>query len=95
MTDGIVMDARMQGRPGGWPKRKAAGWRKPLFLTFFAVRPRRAGLRSADRNSGKIIRMPLTNSAAWLCQRDLLSRRGLNRHQHRVHEAAWRRFLRR
>src|SRR3954468_8910816 len=68
MTEGIDMDARMEGGLLGGLKRKfLAG--ESLFLTFF--RASAAGARGAFRGPYpvNIPRMPLQNSAG-LCQRD-------------------------
>src|SRR5216110_2358197 len=68
MTDGIAMDARMEGGILGGLKRKLLAG-ESLFLTFF--RCSRAGARVAfsGPHPGKIIRMQLASSAI-LCQRD-------------------------
>ena len=94
MTEGIEMDARMQGGLLGGLKRKfLAG--ESLFLTFFRCTPPRRRVAFSGPYPGKILRMPLQNSAL-LCQRDsFLCAAGQHRHQRRVHQAARRRLLRR
>jgi len=68
MTDGIEMDARMQGGLLGGLKRKfLAG--ESLFLTFFRCATPSAKVAFSGPYPGKIIRMALQNSAV-LCQRD-------------------------
>jgi uncharacterized protein (TIGR00266 family) len=68
MTDGIEMDARMQGGLLGSLKRKfLAG--ESLFLTFFRSNTASARVAFSGPYPGKIIRLPLQNSAV-LCQRD-------------------------
>src|ERR1051325_1158510 len=68
MTEGIAMDARMQGGLLGGLKRKfLAG--ESLFLTFFRSSLPSARVAFSGPYPGKIIRMPLQNSAV-LCQRD-------------------------
>src|SRR5262252_1127885 len=67
MTDGITMDARMQGGLLGGLKRKfLAG--ESLFLTFFRCTTPAGRVAFSAPYPGKIIRMPLANSAI-LCQR--------------------------
>lgn len=68
MTDGIDMDARMQGGLLGGLKRKILAG-ESFFLTFFRSRTQGARVAFAGPYPGKIIRMPLQNSAI-LCQRD-------------------------
>ncbi len=68
MTDGIEMDARMEGGLLGGLKRKfLAG--ESLFLTFFRSHVPAAKVAFSGPYPGKIIRMPLQGSAI-LCQRD-------------------------
>src|SRR5580765_5032291 len=68
MTDGIDMDARMEGGLLGGLKRKfLAG--ESLFLTFFRSSANGARVAFSGPDPGKIMRMPLQNSAV-LCQRD-------------------------
>src|SRR6185436_12647002 len=68
MTEGIDMDARMQGGLLGGLKRKfLAG--ESLFLTFFRCSRPSAKVAFSGPYPGKILRMPLQNSAV-LCQRD-------------------------
>jgi uncharacterized protein (TIGR00266 family) len=68
MTDGIEMDARMQGGLLGGLKRKfLAG--ESLFLTFFKSNTASSRVAFGGPYPGKIIRFPLQNSAV-LCQRD-------------------------
>ena len=68
MTDGIEMDARMTGGLLGGLKRKfLAG--ESLFLTFFRCGVPSGTVAFSGPYPGKIIRMPLQNSAI-LCQRD-------------------------
>jgi uncharacterized protein (AIM24 family) len=68
MTDGIDMDARMEGGLLGGLKRKfLAG--ESLFLTFFRCSVPSGTVAFSGPYPGKIIRMPLQNSAI-LCQRD-------------------------
>src|SRR3954466_1604631 len=68
MTDGIEMDARMQGGLLGGLKRKfLAG--ESLFLTFFRSSVQGAKVAFSGPYPGKILRMPLQDSAV-LCQRD-------------------------
>jgi uncharacterized protein (TIGR00266 family) len=68
MTEGIDMDARMEGGLLGGLKRKfLAG--ESLFLTFFRSSVPNAKVAFAGPYPGKILRMPLQNSAI-LCQRD-------------------------
>src|SRR5215468_6439076 len=68
MTDGIDMDARLQGGLLGGLKRKfLAG--ESLFLTFFKCSTPAGRLAFSGPYPGKILRMELQNSAL-LCQRD-------------------------
>jgi uncharacterized protein (TIGR00266 family) len=68
MTDGVEMDARMQGGLIGGLKRKLfAG--ESLFLTFFKSTVPSARVAFSGPFPGKIIRMSLQSSAV-LCQRD-------------------------
>jgi uncharacterized protein (TIGR00266 family) len=68
MTEGIEMDARMDGGLLGGLRRKfLAG--ESLFLTFFRSSTPGARVAFSGPHPGKIIRMPLQNSAI-LCQRD-------------------------
>jgi len=68
MSEGIEMDARMEGGLLGGLKRKfLAG--ESLFLTFFRSSTPGARVAFSGPHPGKIIRMPLQNSAI-LCQRD-------------------------
>jgi uncharacterized protein (TIGR00266 family) len=68
MTDGITMDARMEGGIlGGLKRTLLAG--ESLFLTFFRSAVPGAKVAFSGPYPGKIIRMPL-NNAAVLCQRD-------------------------
>ena len=68
MTEGIDMDARMEGGLLGGLKRKfLAG--ESLFLTFFRCSAPGATVAFSGPYPGKIIRMALQNSAI-LCQRD-------------------------
>ena len=68
MTEGIEMDARMQGGFLGGLKRKILAG-ESFFLTFFRCQSRSATVAFAGPYPGKILRMPLQNSAI-LCQRD-------------------------
>jgi uncharacterized protein (TIGR00266 family) len=68
MTDGITMDARMQGGLMAGLKRKLLVG-ESLFLTFFRCEAQTGRVAFSGPYPGKIIRMPLTNSAV-LCQRD-------------------------
>jgi uncharacterized protein (TIGR00266 family) len=68
MTDGIEMDARMQGGILGGLKRKILAG-ESFFLTFFRCHVPSAKVAFSGPFPGKIIRMPLQNSAI-LCQRD-------------------------
>jgi uncharacterized protein (TIGR00266 family) len=68
MTDGIEMDARLQGGLLGGLKRKLLAG-ESLFLTFFTCRQPSAQVAFAAPYPGKIIHFPLRNSAV-LCQRD-------------------------
>ena len=68
MTEGIEMDARMQGGIlGGLKRTILAG--ESFFLTYFRCHAPSASVAFAGPYPGKIIRMPLQNSAL-LCQRD-------------------------
>jgi len=68
MTDGIEMDARMEGGLLGGLKRKfLAG--ESLFLTFFRSSANGAKVAFSGPHPGKILRMPLAGGAI-LCQRD-------------------------
>src|SRR6185503_3533702 len=68
MTDGIDMDARMEGGLLGGLKRKfLAG--ESLFLTFCRCSKAGAKVAFSGPHPGKILRMALANSAV-LCQRD-------------------------
>src|SRR5215468_6135659 len=68
MTDGIDMDARMEGGLLGGLKRKfLAG--ESLFLTFFRCSLPGGKVAFSGPHPGKIIRMPLSGNAV-LCQRD-------------------------
>src|SRR5882724_4528313 len=68
MTDGIEMDARMEGGILGGLKRKLLAG-ESLFLTFFRSSVPSAKVAFAGPYPGKILRMALQNSAL-LCQRD-------------------------
>ena len=68
MTDGIEMDARMTGGILGALKRKVLAG-ESLFLTFFRSHSHASKVAFSGPYPGKIIRMPLQNSAV-LCQRD-------------------------
>jgi len=68
MTDGITMDARMEGGILGGLKRKLLAG-ESLFLTFFRCSRQGARVAFSGPHPGKIIRMQLANSAV-LCQRD-------------------------
>jgi uncharacterized protein (TIGR00266 family) len=68
MTDGIEMDARMQGGLLGGLKRKILAG-ESFFLTYFRCTTPSARVAFSGPYPGKIIRMPLQNSAV-LCQRD-------------------------
>jgi uncharacterized protein (TIGR00266 family) len=68
MTEGIEMDARMQGGFLGGLKRKILAG-ESFFLTFFRSQIQGARVAFAGPYPGKILRMPLANSAI-LCQRD-------------------------
>jgi uncharacterized protein (TIGR00266 family) len=68
MTEGITMDARMQGGILGGLKRKLLAG-ESLFLTFFRCTAASARVAFSGPFPGKIVRMPLQNSAI-LCQRD-------------------------
>jgi len=68
MTDGIEMDARMTGGLLGALKRKVLAG-ESLFLTFFRSHAPAAKVAFSGPYPGKIVRMPLQNSAV-LCQRD-------------------------
>jgi uncharacterized protein (TIGR00266 family) len=68
MTDGITMDARLQGGLLGGLKRKfLAG--ESLFLTYFKCSVATGRVAFSGPYPGKIIRLPLQNSSI-LCQRD-------------------------
>src|SRR3989442_13156471 len=68
MTDGIEMDARLDGSLLGGLKRKfLAG--ESLFLTYFKSSVASACVAFSGPYPGKIIRFPLQNSSV-LCQRD-------------------------
>jgi len=67
MTDGIEMDARMTGGIlGGLTRKFLAG--ESLFLTYFRCTAPTATIAFSAPYPGKILRMPLKNSA-MLCQR--------------------------
>ena len=68
MTDGVEMDARMQGGILGGLKRKILAG-ESFFLTFFRCQSASATVAFAGPYPGKIIRMPLQNGSV-LCQRD-------------------------
>ncbi len=68
MTEGVQMDARMQGGILGGLKRKLLAG-ESLFLTFFRCTAANARIAFSGPYPGKILRMPLQNSAI-LCQRD-------------------------
>ena len=68
MTDGIEMDARMQGGILGGLKRKLLAG-ESLFLTFFRATTPGARVAFSAPYPGKILRFPLQNSSI-LCQRD-------------------------
>jgi uncharacterized protein (TIGR00266 family) len=68
MTDGIDMDARMQGGIIGGLKRKILAG-ESLFLTFFRCSVPSGRVAFSGPYPGKIVRFPLQNSAV-LCQRD-------------------------
>jgi uncharacterized protein (TIGR00266 family) len=68
MTEGIEMDARMQGGILGGLKRKILAG-ESFFLTYFRCQVPAATVAFAGPYPGKILRMPLQNSAV-LCQRD-------------------------
>ncbi|HEX4345982.1 MAG TPA: TIGR00266 family protein [Vicinamibacterales bacterium] len=69
MTDGIGMDARLEGGIMGGLKRAVAG--QSLFLTFFKCSTPAGKVAFSAPYPGKIITLPLSNSAI-LCQRDSL-----------------------
>src|SRR5712692_9863849 len=62
MTDGIEMDARLEGRLLGGLKRKLLAG-ESLSLTFFRCTTPTARVAFGGPHPGKIIRMPLQNSA--------------------------------
>jgi uncharacterized protein (TIGR00266 family) len=68
MTEGIEMDARMQGGLLGGLKRKLLAG-ESLFLTFFRATGPNARVAFSAPYPGKILRFPLQNSSI-LCQRD-------------------------
>jgi uncharacterized protein (TIGR00266 family) len=68
MTEGIEMDARMTGGFLGGLKRKLLAG-ESFFLTFFRSSVPAARVAFAGPYPGKIMRMPLSNSAI-ICQRD-------------------------
>jgi uncharacterized protein (TIGR00266 family) len=68
MTDGIEMDARMQGGLLGGLKRKLLAG-ESFFLTYFKSTVASARVAFSAPYPGKILRFPLQNSAI-LCQRD-------------------------
>src|SRR5580765_6813737 len=68
MTDGITMDARLEGGLVAGLKRKLLAG-ESLFLTFFRCAAPTGRVAFSGPYPGKIIRMPLMNSAV-LCQRD-------------------------
>jgi uncharacterized protein (TIGR00266 family) len=68
MTEGIDMDARMTGGLLGGLKRKILAG-ESFFLTFFRSSVPSARVAFAGPYPGKIMRMPLSNSAL-ICQRD-------------------------
>jgi len=68
MTDGIDMDARMEGGLlGGLTRKFLAG--ESLFLTFFRASVQGARVMFSGPYPGKIMRLALSNTAV-LCQRD-------------------------
>jgi uncharacterized protein (TIGR00266 family) len=68
MTEGIEMDARLQGGILGGLKRKLLAG-ESLFLTFFRCTAASARVAFSGPYPGKILRMPLQSNAI-LCQRD-------------------------
>ena len=83
------------GRPARRPEAQVPRGREPLPDVLPLRRLPAAKVAFSGPYPGKIIRMPLQNSA-MLCQRDsFLCAAGTDRHQHRVHQAARRRVLRR
>ncbi len=68
MTDGIQMDARMQGGLLGGLKRKLLAG-ESLFLTFFRCGTPQGRVAFSAPYPGKIVRFPLDNRS-MLCQRD-------------------------
>jgi uncharacterized protein (TIGR00266 family) len=68
MTDGIDMDARMTGGLLGGLKRKLLAG-ESLFLTYFRCSAAAGKVAFSAPFPGKILRVPLKNSAV-LCQRD-------------------------
>ncbi len=68
MTEGIDMDARMQGGLLGGLKRKLLAG-ESLFLTFFRCTAATGRVAFSAPYPGKILTMPLTGNAL-LCQRD-------------------------
>jgi uncharacterized protein (TIGR00266 family) len=68
MTEGIEMDARMQGGILGGLKRKILAG-ESFFLTYFRCSAPAATVAFAGPYPGKILRMPLQRSSL-LCQRD-------------------------
>jgi uncharacterized protein (TIGR00266 family) len=68
MTEGIEMDARMEGGILGGLKRKILAG-ESLFLTFFRSSVPNARVAFSAPYPGKILRFPLQNSSI-LCQRD-------------------------
>jgi uncharacterized protein (TIGR00266 family) len=67
MTDGITMDARMDGGLMAGLRRAVAG--QSLFLTFFRCAAPGGKVAFSAPYPGKIITLPLANTAV-LCQRD-------------------------
>lgn len=68
MTDGVEMDARLDGGLLGGLKRKLLAG-ESLFLTYFTCRAPSARVAFAAPYPGKILHLALSNSAV-LCQRD-------------------------
>ena len=94
MTDGIEMDARMQGGILGGLKRKILAG-ESFFLTFFRCQvPLRVG-RVCRTVSGQDHPHAAAEQRHPLPARLVPLRGGQHRHQRRVHQAARRRLFRR
>ena len=94
MTDGVDMDAKMEGGLLGGLKRKLLAG-ESLFITYFKGTSAGAKVAFAGPYPGKIIHIALERPAGALPARRVPLRHRRHRPEHRVHQAPRRRILRR